>query len=1242
MHLVFIITCFVIFHHSRAVNSPWQKQKILVNSSISSPCQRGINATYHVCQTLNEALDLVNECPRSSNIVRVVSPIVNLTKHVHVENTSELLIQGESYSTVSCICSDNETCKFGLIFKMVYNLTIINLTFDGCGTTNKVSNYSRQSAIAIRDSESVLIQHVWIKNSKGNGLTLINVQGEVYIYDTTFTNNVFPKSKHNDTLAVGGGGLYIYLNRSENETFYQIHNCTFRENRVSFNKRSNYSGYKVIGKGHGGGLVIILQSKVKNISIEVNESKFVNNNATFGGGAAVMIDSHVMGVAVIFYECSFKHNKAHGSIISNGGGLQVMINGGRSNSIIVYQTKFLNNEAYFGGGASIASSHGNNESGILFINSTWIHNTANTGAAVDASPLFTDNCIFQSVLASLHFFDCHFRENRVEYHHNKKTIQESLGNGIMFVSLMEVRFHSSVHFENNNGTALKGVQTTIHFSCPDGANFTKNVGINGGAISLQGFARLNIINLTKMYFINNHASAHGGALHSEFSTDHMLFTHAACPFILGDHVEVQFIYNTANKTGSTMYLSSLLPCQLALSRKSEHYFEPSEFLKNLNFTFQPNSTNKSHIATAPSHYKLSENITHVNPGEVTKLHLDLMDDLNNSVNDTILQLFTDTIGNSPLSQNQDVKCVSGNKLSLSGHQNKSGQILLKTLEKPLLNIVVNAKTNYCPPGYRWQHTSQTCACMSHQFYGIKHCTDTNLGNFSTYTYPGVWIGYLKNGDTHQFVSGSCYWFCRYNSTQMIPRHTYGDNQTLNDVTCYETHTGVMCGKCKEKYTTYYHDSGYNCKSNENCSLGWFYFILSEIVPITILVAFVMTTDLNIASGYVQGFLLYSHTLVLLTFSVKRLTGEFKFFKKAFYYFVRIFYYPLDLKFFVIKDLSFCLLKKATALDIVSLAYLSTAYSFVLIFVVVAFMKCFAGRCHCFNRWIRFTTAKNSAIRGLSALFLLSYTGCVETSLLLLQPTTLYGYKYSVKSYRVALHGDMVYFSREHLKYAILAIISLILIVTPSLMLFLYPIANKVLAVFELEPHNSKTARVLSYIFMYNKLKPFYDIFYSSFQDDHRYFAGLYLIYRLLISLPYYLPSKIVTHFIMELILILFLALHAIVQPYNKKQHNVIDALLLSNLVLVNGLTCANAVTVQTTNTFWKVEYAALAQIAFISIPMFIVLGHVSLKYILRPFWNYIRGRNGYQSLELINDSCDYDLLSDDRRKSLCNSSTSNY
>ena len=1239
MHLVLIITCFVIFHHSRAVNSLWQQQIVLVNSSISSPCQCGSDALYFVCQTLNEALDLVNECPRSSNIVRVVSPIVNLTKHVHVENTSDLLIQGESHSNVSCNCSD-DTCKFGLIFTMVYNLKIINLTFDGCGTTNKVSNYSRQSAIAIRDSESVLIQHVRIKNSKGNGLTLINVQGEIYIHETTFTNNVFPKSKHNDTLDVGGGGLYIYLNRCGNKTYYQIHNCSFHENQVSFNKRSNYSGYKVIGKGHGGGLVIILH-KVKNISIEVNESKFVGNNATFGGGAAVMINSDVMDVVVIFYECSFKHNKAQHSIISNGGGLQVMINGGSSNSIVVYQTKFLNNKAYFGGGASIASGHGKNESGIFFINSTWIKNTANTGAAVDVSPLFTDKHIFQSVLTSLYFIDCNFRENRVEYHQNKKTVQESLGNGIMFVSLMEVCFVSSVHFENNTGTALKGVQTTIHFSCPKGANFINNVGINGGAISLQGFARLNIMNFTRMYFINNHAKAHGGALHSEFSTDHMLFTHAACPFILDDHFGVWFINNTANKTGSSMYFSSLLPCQLALSKKSEHYFEPSKIFKNLhNFTFQPNSTNKRHIATAPSHYKLSENIT-VNPGEVTKLGLDLMDDLNNPVNDTILQLFTDTTGNSPLSQNQDVKCVSGNKLSLSGNQNKSGQILLKTLEKPLLSIMFNAKTNYCPPGYRWQHTSQTCACMSHQFYGIKHCTDTNLGNFSTYTYPGVWIGYLKNGDNHEFVSGLCYWFCRYNSTQMIPRHTYGENKELYDVTCYETHTGVLCGKCKENYTIYYHDPGYHCESNENCSLGWFYFILSEIVPITILVAFVMTTDLNIASGYVQGFLLYSHTLVLLTFSVRRLTGEFEFFKKAFYYFMRIFYDPLDLKFFLIPHLSFCLLKKATALDIVSLAYLSTAFSFALIFVVVAFMKCFAGRCHCFNRWIRFTTAKNSAIRGLSALFLLSYTACVETSLLILQPVTLYGYKYSVKSYRVALYGDMVYFSREHLKYAIPAIISLILIVTPSMMLFLYPIANKVLAVFELEPQNSKTARVLSYIFMYNKLKPFYDIFYSSFQDDYRYFAGLYLIYRLLISLPYFLPSKIVTHFIMELILILFLALHAIVQPYNKKQHNVIDALLLSDLVLVNGLTCANAVTVQTTNTFWKVEYAALAQIAFISIPMFIVLGHVSLKYILRPFWNYIHGRNGYQSLELINDN-DYDLLSDDRRKSLCNSSTSNY
>jgi len=100
--------------------------------------------------------------------------------------------------------------------------------------------------------------------------------------------------------------------------------------------------------------------------------------------------------------------------------------------------------------------------------------------------------------------------------------------------------------------------------------------------------------------------------------------------------------------------------------------------------------------------------------------------------------------------------------------------------------------------------------------------------------------------------------------------------------------------------------------------------------------------------------------------------------------------------------------------------------------------------------------------------------------------------------------------------------------------------------------------------------------------------------------------------------------------------------LLSDLVLVNGITCADAVALQTTNTFWKVEYAAFAQIVLVTLPMLIVLGHVSLQYILRPFWNYARGRNGYQSLEMTNDSCDFDLSSGDRKKSFSNSSTSTY
>ena len=88
-----------------------------------------------------------------------------------------------------------------------------------------------------------------------------------------------------------------------------------------------------------------------------------------------------------------------------------------------------------------------------------------------------------------------------------------------------------------------------------------------------------------------------------------------------------------------------------------------------------------------------------------------------------------------------------------------------------------------------------------------------------------------------------------------------------------------------------------------------------------------------------------------------------------------------------------------------------------------------------------------------------------------------------------------------------------------------------------------------------KLKPVLDSFQACFKDKLRFFAGLYFVYRVTV-LAVYAFSKTAIHFYItvEVLLILMLGLHALAHPYEKKKHNIFDALVFINLALINAFT----------------------------------------------------------------------------------------
>ena len=83
---------------------------------------------------------------------------------------------------------------------------------------------------------------------------------------------------------------------------------------------------------------------------------------------------------------------------------------------------------------------------------------------------------------------------------------------------------------------------------------------------------------------------------------------------------------------------------------------------------------------------------------------------------------------------------------------------------------------------------------------------------------------------------------------------------------------------------------------------------------------------------------------------------------------------------------------------------------------------------------------------------------------------------------------------------------------------------------------------------------FLDHFQGDFKDRHRYFAGVWLLYRLILHAnDAFAPNCTVGFAIQISFGIIFLLLHSIFRPNKKTKYDILDSLLLANIALLSTL-----------------------------------------------------------------------------------------
>ena len=1115
---------------------------------------------------------------------------VIIHKELHIQNkvNMNLLGVGNSHTELNCHLS----AFAGFKFINVTNLLISNLDFIGCGIVigNKELNGSNNimlitSSLMILSCTNITIQDVSVINGTGSGIVLYQIGGHISVLSSSFERNCNNKS------ILSRGSLYVEFTHAEygvNSTLLISHS-TFHQNNCTFSSFSDWTGSFTLHKDllNGGGITLDFKLNASNNNVMIKNSTFSENLGLVGGGLRAYYQDSSENNSLFIQDSLFLNNEC----FYNGGGIglsfAVYYNDGQNrirNTVIFQNCRIVGNEArpgQYGGGVRIYSSRN------LFVANTiefsdclFANNLALYGSAIDMLPRTTDINV-DGYLSSVHFNNCAFISNRVSYNvlnsNGSYTLYES-GRGAIMCSGFSISFRGKTVFQNNTASALYLYSCKANFNYGSHIEFLNNMAYaDGGAIVMFGESVLYVTDNSTFVFINNTAKQRGGAIMSSSSNMHDFLSLKNC-FIQykGENYRIEdrmlhfeFQGNRA-KYGHAIFASTLKPCQrlcVDWQFKLSNWTASSRISTQMslgcvgNFIFDdfyPEKQVSTSVNQVRSKNNLSQPLLAI-PGQESDLKFDIYDELSQPTGGVFRTLIFPDSKNS-LVIDQAYSYISEDKVvKLYGRPGEMARLGLINFEFHPIVIAIDVEMNHCSPGYVTQEDSNgntKCVCsastINKQYIGMTKC---NLDKKRAYINSGYWIGYSTTVTEDQLTTGYCpRGFCQYNN---LPKSKYllPSRSQLDSYVCGQHRTGKLCGSCHPNHSVFFHSSSYQCKPNNNtCRIGALLYLVSELLPVTILFLIIMLFDIQFTSGKLNSLLLYIQIMDSMLIEVNGIVepqGATVFFRKVHQFIYGIF----NLHFFNVDELSFCLWSTATTLDIIAFKYVTITYSLLLVIVTMALMNFFKP-CK-----IKKLSAKQSIIHGLVAFLVICYVQITKVSLSILTPGSLYwmGPARNHPILKVVyLNGEIPFMGKQHRKFAFPAIVfTAVFTVAPPLLLIVYPLCYKVFALLKIQ--EASCTHFLCKLVPLEKLKPLYDSFQGCFKDRYRFFAGFYFLYRLSILMCHVLSTDSLTKFytILEVQLICMLVLHAVVQPYKLQQHNVLDILLLGLLAVINMLTMYN-------------------------------------------------------------------------------------
>ena len=493
---------------------------------------------------------------------------------------------------------------------------------------------------------------------------------------------------------------------------------------------------------------------------------------------------------------------------------------------------------------------------------------------------------------------------------------------------------------------------------------------------------------------------------------------------------------------------------------------------------------------------------------------------------------------------------------------------------------------HCPTWFVPQsNCTDNCKCGA-QIAAIVKCDEKSnqsmvqLGYCMTYSY--------STGET--VVGG-----CPYNSLKADFQELYvklpQNISHLNEFMCGGMdRAGTLCSHCKEGLGIPVFTITLHCLACLESFSGWLLYIFLAVFPTTIFFLIVIIFKIRVTSAPMNAFIFSCQVLSILANAQLFIVSPFV---QVMGIVLSTIYGFWNLDFFRFVIPSFCVSEQLTPVQVLALEYVVAFYPLLLIATTYIGVELYARDCRLivwlwrpFRRCLAFVLKRRefnfSLVHTFSSFLLLSFSKILFVSFQLLSTTNLYDPKGQVVGQTMVYYDASIgYFGSIHLPFALLAICVLcVFVVLPALVLLLYPTR-----IFQ---RSLGCCRV-----RWLALHAFADTFNGYYKNgtegtrDHRYFAGLYVIFRIL---PLLLVLENNQWFVwMQAIVFSAIVslLFALLRPYKENWINIWDSVVFALFSL---------------SFFWVIYAQYIASLPFgvvgviSTAPLIYIIAYVLLKY----------------------------------------------